>query len=65
MEVDCCAHHNFARATGSRVPFVSETAGGGDLFGHHFFAMKKSGVAAREIGASILPPVCLNGITCS
>jgi hypothetical protein len=47
---DCCAHHNFARAIGSHVPLLSETAGSRDLAGSHFLAAKKPAVAARKIG---------------
>jgi hypothetical protein len=61
--VDCCAHHNFARAIGSRVPFSFGNAGRRDLSGGHFLAAKKPAVAARKIGAPILPSVRLNAIT--
>jgi hypothetical protein len=43
---------------------LAETAGSRDLSGRHFLAAKKPAVAARKIGAPILPSVRLNAITC-
>jgi hypothetical protein len=48
---------------GNGVPFRSETAGSRDHSGSHFPAMEKPAVAARKMGAPVLPSVRLNAIT--
>jgi hypothetical protein len=66
--VDCCAHHNFARAGRSARLFFGKIAGGRDLARSHFlFPVKeKRAVARKNRGprfASGLPLVHLNEIT--